>query len=85
MKISIKLIELDNEYIANCPELDINCYAHSRDEAIKRIVNVLKFYIDSAKELGLQIESFDLLSIEGIISDKIVLNDLYYISSDSIN
>jgi hypothetical protein len=37
MKISVKLIEHENEFIANCPELDINCYGGNRNDAIRRI------------------------------------------------
>lgn len=65
MKLSVKLVAQNNEFIANCPELDISCYGADRGEAIRRIHNVLFFYIQSAKELGLEIESFDSISIEG--------------------
>lgn len=59
MNISIKLIENGNEFIANCPELDINCYGANRDEALRRIKAVITFYINSAKELGININSLD--------------------------
>lgn len=65
MKLSVKLVPQDKEFIATCPELDISCYGADRGEAIRRIHNVLFFYIQSAKELGLEIESFDSISIEG--------------------
>lgn len=65
MKLSIKLICNQNEIIANCPELDINCYGSDKKEAIRRIQNVINFYVDSAKELGLEVESFTEISVEG--------------------
>ena len=55
MNISIKLIDNGNEYIASCPELDINCYGSNKDEALRRIKAVISFYINSAKELGINI------------------------------
>ncbi len=57
MDISITLIEDGKEYIANCPELDINCYGASEEEATRRIKNVINFYIDSAKEFGVNVSS----------------------------
>jgi predicted RNase H-like HicB family nuclease len=68
MKLSIRLVELEKEYIANCPELDVNCYGSNREEAIRRLKNVLRFYIDSAHEFGLEVESFESISIEGDIA-----------------
>jgi phosphosulfolactate synthase (CoM biosynthesis protein A) len=65
MKISVKLIEHDNEFIANCPELDINCYGGNRNDAIRRIQSVINFYIESAKELGLDVENLSEIMIEG--------------------
>ncbi len=65
MKLSIKLIHNHKEIIANCPELDINCYGSDKEEAIRRIKNVINFYVDSAKELGLDVESLDEISVEG--------------------
>ncbi len=65
MKLSIKLIPNHEEIIANCPELDINCYGADRSEAIRRIKKVIHFYVDSAKEFGLDVESLDEISIEG--------------------
>jgi hypothetical protein len=65
MKLSIKLIPSHDEIIANCPELDINCYGSDRNEAIRRIKKVINFYVDSAKELGLDVESLTEISIDG--------------------
>jgi hypothetical protein len=65
MKLSIKLIQNHEEIIANCPELDINCYGSDKDEAIRRIKTVINFYVDSAKELGLDVESLTEISVEG--------------------
>ena len=65
MKLSIKLVELEREFIAHCPELDINCYGFNRKEAVRRLKNVLRFYIDSAQEFGLDVEGIDTIAIEG--------------------
>lgn len=65
MRITVNLIKMDNEFIANCPELDINCYGENKHEALKRIQNVIYFYIDSAKELGLDVENLQEIMIDG--------------------
>jgi predicted RNase H-like HicB family nuclease len=65
MKLSVRLIHNRDEFIANCPELDINCYGSDREEAIRRIKKVINFYVDSAKELGLDVESLTEISVEG--------------------
>lgn len=65
MNISIKVIDNGSEYIANCPELDINCYGSDKNEAIRRIKEVIHFYISSAKEMGLDVLPLKELSIEG--------------------
>ena len=85
MNITIKLMEIDGEFIATCPELDINCYAHNKKEAIRRIVTVLRFYIDSAKELGFEVEDFDSISIEGSTTNMWFMNKSLIHKSDSIN
>ncbi len=65
MKITIKLLDNEQEVIASCPELDINCYGSDRNEAIRRIRNVIQFYIESARELGLDVENLYHISVEG--------------------
>jgi hypothetical protein len=65
MKLSIKIIQNHDEIIANCPELDINCYGSDKNEAIRRIKKVISFYVDSAKELGLEVEPLTDISVEG--------------------
>ena len=65
MKLSFDLIKLENEYIVRCPELDINCFGPTKKKAINRIRNVLQFYIDSAQELGMEVENFDFISVDG--------------------
>jgi len=65
MKLSVRLIQQNNEIIANCPELDINCYGSNRDEAIRRIKKVIHFYIEAARELGLNVEKLYELSVDG--------------------
>ena len=84
MKISVKLIQLNNEFIANCPELDINCYGIDKNEAIRRIQNVILFYIDSAKELGFDIEKLYEISIDGETS-KSILHESNPSGNSSIN
>ena len=65
MKITIKLIETENEIIATCPELDINCYGSDKEEASRRIQSVIHFYVDSARSLGLDVEQLSEISFEG--------------------
>ncbi len=84
MKITVNLIKVDNEFIANCPELDINCYGSDKDEAIRRIQSVIYFYIDSAKELGLDVENLQEIIIDGE-TDQTYHHNTSLLSSDSIN
>ena len=84
MKISIKMIKNENEIIANCPELDINCYGSNENEAIRRIKNVIHFYLESAKELGLEIENFNEISIEGE-ANKTTIQEKIDLSINTIN
>jgi hypothetical protein len=65
MKLSIRVTKLENEFIANCPELEINCYGIDKMDAVRRIQNVLQFYISSAQELGFDVEDFDSMVIDG--------------------
>ncbi len=76
MNISIKLIDNGSEYIANCPELDINCYGSDRNEALRRIRAVINFYISSAKELGISINPLKDILFEG--------NDVSFYSHQSL-
>ena len=84
MRISINLIEKENVYIANCPELDINCYGENKRQAVRRIQQVIEFYIQSAKDLGLDVEEFNEVSVEGrkINTDS---NSALTPASDAIN
>ncbi len=65
MKLSAEIIKSEKEYIARCPELDINCYGYNRNEAIRRLRSVIRFYISSAKELGLEIDELTAISLNG--------------------
>ena len=65
MKLSIRITKLENEFIANCPELEINCYGIDKLDAVRRIQNVLQFYISSAQELGFDVEDFDTMVVDG--------------------
>ncbi|MBN2040847.1 MAG: hypothetical protein JW864_12460 [Spirochaetes bacterium] len=70
MKLSAELIKSEKEFVARCPELDINCYGSDKNEAIRRLKSVIQFYIDSAKELGLEIDAMIALSIDGEITGQ---------------
>jgi hypothetical protein len=84
MKLSIKLINNHDEIIANCPELDISCYGSDRNEAIRRIKKVINFYMESARELGLEVENLTEISIDG--ENKQTLNDKFITScTNTIN
>jgi len=82
MKLSINLVENKDKIVANCPELDINCYGTNREEAVRRIHNVIDFYISSAKELGFDVENFEDIKIQGEesiqknLEDKLSPSDL---------
>ncbi len=65
MKINVKLLQQDDRVIATCPELEINCYASNAAEATKRIKDVISFYVESARDLGLDVEDFDEVMIDG--------------------
>ncbi|HPB82311.1 MAG TPA: hypothetical protein PK200_09775 [Spirochaetota bacterium] len=65
MKITVKIFQTGREYIANCSELDINCYGSSKSSAVQRLVRVLQFYIDAAKEFGLEVERLDSITVDG--------------------
>lgn len=65
MNISIKLINNGSEFIASCPELDINCYGSDKIEAVRRIKEVITFYINSARELGIDVNPLKNISIDG--------------------
>ena len=84
MKITVNLIKTDDEYIANCPELDINCYGSNKNEALIRIQNVIYFYIDSAKELGLDVENLQEILVDGESTKPEIRKNCHEINS-SIN
>ncbi|HOP63903.1 MAG TPA: hypothetical protein PK358_12285 [Spirochaetota bacterium] len=83
MNISIKLIDNGEEYIANCPELDINCYGSNRNEAVRRLKDVINFYISSAKELGIDINPLKDISIEG--NEKVFIAEATHENTGFIN
>ena len=84
MKISVKLIEHENEFIANCPELDINCYGGNKNDAIRRIQTVINFYIESAKELGLDVETLSEIMVDGE-RNKMFEKHRIHVASETIN
>ena len=84
MKLSIEFVELEGEYIARCPELDVNSYGFDKDEAIRRLISVIQFYVDSAKEVGLEVKGLDIISIDGKPAPASV-NEPYYQKPETIN
>lgn len=84
MKLSIVLVEAEREFIATCPELNINCYGADKGEAVRRLKNVLQFYIESAKEFGLEVENIDALILEGEIRPAYI-KEVYIQKSTAIN
>ncbi len=46
----------ENEYVASCPELEIFCYGKDEQQARQRIKKVIRFYIETANELGYPID-----------------------------
>ncbi len=82
MKLSAELIKSEKEYIARCPELDINCYGYNKNEAIRRLRSVIRFYIASAKELGLEIDELTAISLNG---EKDYENQIDTNRSNSVN
>lgn len=84
MKITIKLIQSESEFIATCPELDINCYGSDKEEAARRIQSVIHFYVDSARALGLDVEKLNEISFEGESVDQNATAALS-MSTDSIH
>ena len=75
MKITVNLIQQKNEFIAVCPELDINCYGRDKSDAIKKINNVIMFYIQSAKEMGFDVNELNEIFIE---DEPYYLKDPHY-------
>ena len=84
MKISVRLVEKNNEFIATCPELDINCYAGNKDEAIRRMQSVISFYIESAQGFGLDVESMTEFIVDGKKQKKLSSVKLHAVS-ETIN
>ncbi len=77
MNITINLARIKNEFIANCPELEINCYGSNKNEAIRRIKDVLHFYMYSAQEFGFDIEDLDSIIIDGIKTNNFKFKNLF--------
>ncbi|MFW5807622.1 MAG: hypothetical protein ACOC2H_00490 [Spirochaetota bacterium] len=84
MKISVTLLKQDDKVIATCPELEINCYASNPAEATDRIKKVISFYVDSARDLGLDVQDFDAVMIDGQYSGELE-RFTYSGISDSLN
>jgi len=49
-------------YVASCPELNLEMSADTREQAVSRMEKVLLFYLNSAKEIGIEPELFELAS-----------------------
>lgn len=61
MDLSIKVWQKENEYIANCPELDVFTYGECREQATSRLKKVIVFYAETASQLGYKIDPSELL------------------------
>ena len=85
MKLSINLIKNKNEFIANCPELDINCYGETKNEATGRIRKIICFYIESAKELGLDVQNIENISSLTLEGENIKTANLFSQITLSVN
>lgn len=46
----------DDTYIASCPKLEVYSYGRTFDKAVARLKEVVNFYMESAKELGVSLE-----------------------------
>ena len=51
MMLSIEIYKKSENFMAYCPELDITSYANSSKQAVKRLKEVIRFYIQSADEI----------------------------------
>ncbi|MCX7679737.1 MAG: hypothetical protein N2316_11040 [Spirochaetes bacterium] len=85
MKIHVRFIATEKEIIANCPELDVNCYGTSKDEAMRRFFNVLQFYFDAAQDLGLEIEQLESILIDDENRVDLFTPELIKNNSESIH
>ncbi len=71
MKIGLLQVFKDEEqaYIASYPKLQIYSYGKTIQEAVFRLKEIIKFYIESANEFGMSLEE-----LCGISSEQIQLN-----------
>ena len=71
MKIGLLQVFKDEEqsYIASYPQLQIYSYGKTIQEAMLRLKEIIKFYIESAKEFGMSMEE-----ICGVPSEQIQLD-----------
>ena len=49
-------------YVAACPELNLETPAATREKALNRMEKVLLFYLNSAKEMGIEPELLEFAS-----------------------
>ena len=85
MDISIKIIDCGSECIATCVEFDLNCYGKNKEEAMQRIKHVIIFYINSAKDIGINIEPVLKISMDGHAQSISNYNSFQEKYSDYIN
>ena len=57
----------DNKYIATSPELNVFSYGETANSAVERLDKIVKFYMESAEELGVTLEE---LGLKGEKQDK---------------
>ncbi|MBI4777942.1 type II toxin-antitoxin system HicB family antitoxin [Candidatus Desantisbacteria bacterium] len=57
MKLPIEIFkEGDASYIVSCPRLEIYSYGKTVNTAIQRMKEIVKFYVESADQLGVSLE-----------------------------
>ncbi len=57
MKLPIEIFkEGDASYIVSCPRLEIYSYGNTVNKAVQRMKEIVKFYVESADQLGISLE-----------------------------
>ncbi len=63
MYFSIEVYKKDRKtYVAACPELNLETSASTREQAVSRMEKVLLFYLNSAKEIGIDPDTLEAVS-----------------------
>lgn len=56
MEVQIELDQEKDVFRASCPSLDIHCFGLSQGQALVRLKLVMQFYMETARERGLEID-----------------------------